>query len=138
MKIICKPLFRIASWLADRTGGMKPLVRWKLALGTLLVGCMAAASQSCRSGIKSGTIMCYDPAAPTDSTRTDDSTRTGGDSTHVVLCYEVASPEPQPAPQKHAGNRTQPAAIPSRGAAPATDPEPVSCYKVVAPDTVEK
>ena len=30
-------LFRLASWLADRTGGWRPVVRWKLALGAAII-----------------------------------------------------------------------------------------------------
>ena len=69
---ICSLLYSLSSWLADRTGGFKPVVRWKLLLGTLLVGGIAT-SQSCTGGKAPETVpadtvqvTCYMPAPPDD------------------------------------------------------------------------
>jgi len=51
-----KILFRIFSCLADKTNGTQLFVKYKLMLGTLIIG-LAVSSAGCKS--KKGDVMCY-------------------------------------------------------------------------------
>ena len=74
-------LFRLTSWLADRTGGWQPFVRWKLALGTLLVS-LAASCGGQRGG--RDTVTCYISISIPDSLSKD--------KMSTPMCYEPAVP----------------------------------------------
>ena len=70
-----KTLYRIFSFLSDKTNGFKPFVKYKLLLGTLLIGISATACKNKPSeptcyelaAIPDDIIMCYEPAAPEDT-----------------------------------------------------------------------
>ena len=81
-------LFRLTSWLADSTGGFRPVVRWKLALGTLLVGTIAI-GHSCRScyELVVSPPTCYEPVVDSIPQPPDI------DSIPPIMCYDpVADP----------------------------------------------
>ena len=69
-----KTLYRIFSFLSDKTNGFKPFVKYKLLLGTLLIGISATACKNktvpedvCYVPVLPDEIMCYEPAAPNDT-----------------------------------------------------------------------
>jgi len=66
-------LFRFFSFLSDKTNGAPLFVRYKLLLGTLIIGLTGT---SC---VNKSQVTCYDPAPPDD------------DSLQIT-CYEPAAP----------------------------------------------
>ena len=56
-KIPVKILYRLFTFLSDKTNGFAPFVKYKLILGALLVGFSACSNPP-------EEIMCYDPAFP--------------------------------------------------------------------------
>lgn len=55
-------LYEIISYLTDKTNGFRPFVKYKLALGTLLIGISAT---SCKSNPESKTVSINEPIEPT-------------------------------------------------------------------------
>ncbi len=89
-------LFRICSFLSDRTKGMPLIVRYKLLLGAMLVVGFGAGSCS-----KETTTTCYTSINPSDSTKITNPTcylpaiETGIDSSRneeTPMCYDMADP----------------------------------------------
>lgn len=69
-------LFRFFSFLADKTSGAPLLVKYKLLLGTLIIG---IAGTSCTNKSKT-MVTCYDMSLPPD----EDSLQ--------ITCYEPTAP----------------------------------------------
>lgn len=72
-----KILFRIFSYLSDKTNGARFFVKYKLLLGTLIIG-LASTVAGCKS--KKAEITCYDmPADP--------------EPIPQIMCYEPIAPQ---------------------------------------------
>lgn len=86
-------LFNILSYLSDKTNGASIFVKYKLMLGTLLIGLTAV---SCKK--PKPQVTCYDMSAPTIDTISEEQQEV--DSV-VTMCYFVPpkiaiDPKPEP------------------------------------------
>lgn len=109
-------LFRIVSYLADKTNGAGLFVKYKLLLGTLIIGVAGAAC-----GKKKPQVSCYDISAiepdSVNINRNDtlDSAKLKSDTVNkelakefintptpideeipIIMCYDPIAPEPEP------------------------------------------
>jgi len=85
---IIKLLYKIFSFLADKTNGWKIFVSPKLFLGALIVSGIAVSANSCR-------VSCYDPAIEEPmcyAIEVPDTTQNNDTIPDDVLCYYVGAP----------------------------------------------
>lgn len=67
-------LFRIFSYLSDKTNGAPLFVKYKLLLGTIIIGLTGVTGESCKrvktsyvpisEPVDTTQILCYEPVAP--------------------------------------------------------------------------
>jgi TonB family protein len=101
-------LFRMMSFLSDKTNGFPLFAKYKLMLGTLIIGLSASSCTNKKTANTNG-ITCYDPIAVEDSTQIAVGDTIKGDTiTSAVLtkkqapvytavepevtCYEISEP----------------------------------------------
>lgn len=92
-----KRLFSILSFLSDKTNGAALPIKYKLIIGTLIIGLTNTACTSRNPDIN---ILCYDPIyiPPIDSIENDSTSNkiskdTIEECNSMVTCYDIAIPE---------------------------------------------
>lgn len=89
-------LFRFFSFLADRTNGASFFVKYKLLLGTLIIGltgtsCSSKSKVTCYEPTTpeddSLQVTCYKPAAPIDTLEDVE------EQNNMIICYDAILPE---------------------------------------------
>jgi hypothetical protein len=118
-KSVYRGAYNVVSWLSDRTGGASFLVRWKLALGVVILGLSTSSLVGCEPPMETcyvsppeEAMTCYDPVVPpgneeengngeeegTGGNEEGTGQETGGED-DGVLCYAPVAPpeEEQPA-----------------------------------------
>lgn len=81
-------LFRFFSYLSDKTNGAPLFVKYKLLLGTLIIGLTGI---SCNKP-KSTTVTCYEVAAPPDIDNANPLPDVPNDSEPLITCYDTIVP----------------------------------------------
>ena len=110
-----KLLFSIFSFLADKTNGASLFVRYKLMLGTLIIGLTGV---SCGKS-KPQQPTCYEPASPEPDIS-------------QITCYDSITP-----PQNETIDSTK--KLMPQGTVVKKHPVPaITCYDVAAQDTIEE
>ena len=93
-------LFRFVSFMSDKTGGLPLFVKYKLLLGTIIIGlggssCAGKTRATCYDYTPidddNSQIMCYEPIAPRD-TVVEDSLQ--------ITCYETIELPAEPTKEK--------------------------------------
>ena len=80
---IFKLLYKIFSFLADKTNGWKIFVSPKLFFGALIIGVTAVTTNSCAT--------CYDPTPTCYDLIVEDSIPQN-DTIPEIMCYDIAPP----------------------------------------------
>lgn len=78
-----RALYQIFSFLSDKTSGASLFVKYKLALGIVLVGLTTV---SCSKEEEEPTLMCYDPA-----TIPQEATIKNKDNSEIIYIEEEAA-----------------------------------------------
>lgn len=81
-----KLLFCIFSFLSDKTNGTHFFVKYKLFLGTIIIGLTGVA---CSSKSTPPQIMCYEPVVPDTITIIEDDYDTLPAPNVLVTCYDI-------------------------------------------------